>query len=266
MKITLNNSNKIYLITFAGGGQNYYDSANRLLQQAKEFNIFDETFGYTELDLKNDNYFWEKHKKFILANKHGYGNFIWKPYLIYKKLSHIKENDILVYLDAGVHLNIKGKNRLHQYFEYLKNKDMLCFKTSEKYKGIGYVKKDAIMFYNPDYLNNNDASCYAGLIIIKKTSQTLELIKDWLKLCENYNFLNTNPSIEYKDHEQYCGNDLDNGLFNLTLSKYKNILHIVDNECNVLINEIQIHHLNFNFNNNVWSILDNFPFHNKRDR
>lgn len=40
----------------------------------------------------------------------GYG--IWKPYIVNQKLSEIYDNDILVYLDAGCSINIRGGDQI----------------------------------------------------------------------------------------------------------------------------------------------------------
>jgi hypothetical protein len=101
---------------------------------------------------------------------------------------------------------------------------------------------DAIMNYFPEIITNDYNSVYAGLMIIKKTKRIMNLIKDWLDLCENYNFLNTSPSIKYSEQKCYKGNDYDNGLFNLCVYKH-NISHIIyPDEVNVYINNKQLAH------------------------
>ena len=80
---------KIYAMTFGGGGKNYYDAVNRLNNELKVVNIFDNIILKYDTDLKNDIEFWNKHGNFIENNKRGYGYWLWKPYLILKMFNNI---------------------------------------------------------------------------------------------------------------------------------------------------------------------------------
>ena len=253
---------KLYFITFSNTD---YMKCDRIITQAKEFNIFDNIINYNEFMI---NEFVEKHKEWLNTKSH-YGLFIWKPYIILKTLEKMNENDIMVYSDAGMHLNIKGKNKFYEYLEYMKKKDILVFSTSDKYIAQQYVKSDAVMSYNPSFYDELNIMVYAGILIIKKTQKSLSLINDWLKLCENYNFLDNTPSIIYPEKEYFNGNDKDNGLLNLCLSKYKDITHVVEtNDTNILINGYQIEHICKDLKNCkfFWDLLEDMPFHCKRDR
>ena len=68
-----NESNNKIFITFGAGSNNYYDAVKRLTSQANNLEIFNKVIGYTDNDIKKDNEFWNKHSKFILSNKRGYG-------------------------------------------------------------------------------------------------------------------------------------------------------------------------------------------------
>ena len=89
----------------------------------------------------------------------------------------MNENDIIVYLDAGMHLNIKGKNKFYEYLEYMKKKDILVFSTSDKYIAQQYVKSDAVMSYNPSFYDELNIMVYAGILIIKKKTKKFKFDK-----------------------------------------------------------------------------------------
>jgi hypothetical protein len=243
-------------------------NTNKIANQASEINIFDKILQLNETDIKD---FVEKHKKFINNNRIGYGNWIWKPKIIYDTLLKLNENDILIYSDAGTYLNINGKDRLKEYLLKLTNdKPILTFLTGEHecYLSKHWVKMDAIMNYYPEFRNKSDFACYAGLMVIKKNDSSITLIKEWLNLCENYHFINRERSIEYKDADYYIGNDCDNGLFNLCLSKHENIVtKIGHEETNLFINKIQLahhHDIMKNAQSIDWNSLDKFPFQIRR--
>lgn len=246
----------IHFITFANSS---FMNTDRIIKQAKSFEIFDTIFSYNETHISE---FIEKHYEFIKNNKRGFGSYIWKPKIIYDKLSKINNNDILVYCDAGIHLNINGKPRFLEYLEMLNSKDIITFLTSKTYIANTYVKNDAVMEYYPEFQNENRQYMYAGIMIIRKTVNTLTMIQDWLRLCENYRFLDNSPSIKYIDIPGYQGQDCDNGLFALCVYKYeKNVKFIDPIEFNVYDTRgYQIH------NNTDWSSLENYPFQCRRDR
>lgn len=119
----------------------------------------------------------------------------------------------------------------------------------EKFHKNGYGKQ--ILKYLLNHINNNEI--------------TINFIKDWLELCENYKFLDKSPSTKYKDKEYYRGNDCDNGLFNLCLSKYKIHFTITPDEINLYTSDgKQIAHTNINQKEADWSILNNIPFQIRR--
>jgi hypothetical protein len=78
---------KFVFITFGGPRYKFNKPLERIYNQAKHFSLFDEIVCYDENDLKKDAVFWNKHHNFIENNPRGYGYWIWKPYLIQKKLN-----------------------------------------------------------------------------------------------------------------------------------------------------------------------------------
>lgn len=251
--------NQINFVTFAN--KNYMNT-NRIAKQAKEFGFFNKIFQLNEENIPN---FIKKHKRFINLNKYGFGLWIWKPKVIYDILLTMNNDDILVYCDAGIYINKKGKERFKFYLEKLKDYELITFCTSDKYKAQQFVKQDAIMSYYPDFNKQWNKLCYAGLMIIRKNVKAVQLINDWLKLCENYNFIDKSNSKKFKEASYYAGNDCDNGLFNLCLAKYKINFNIYPDEVNLYDEEgTQIAHTNKKYNEIDWASLDNIPFQVRR--
>jgi hypothetical protein len=241
-------------------------NTDRIANQAREFNVFHRIIQANETFIKD---YIQKHKNHINTNRYGYGFMIWKPKIIYETLHRMNENDILVWCDAGMYLNLNGKDRLNEYFLKLTNdndKSVLAFSTSDCYLSKQYVKMDAVMHYYPEFRNKMDVACYSGVMMIKKNVSSMTLINDWLDLCENYHFLDQSASLKYKEAKYFCGNDYDNGLFCLCLSKHENIVaKIGHEETNVFKNGIQLIHCpNINPKSIDWSSLDKFPLQCRR--
>jgi hypothetical protein len=253
--------NKKIFLTFSN---TTFMGTNRISNEALQFNMFDEIIQLNETHI---NEFINKHNHFINTHSHGYGYYIWKPKIILDTLLKMNNNDILIYCDAGISLNINGIEKLKYYFDKLNDKDIIAFSTNDYYKSKQYIKMDAIMNYYPEFnnLNQNDTMIYAGLIILKKTETVINLIKDWLNLCENYNLLDCNNSINYNEAPYFCGNDKDNGLYNLCLYKYNNFYRIYPDETNLYHNNgQQLHHTTSDILLFNWDILNDKPFHYTR--
>jgi hypothetical protein len=107
---------KFVFITFGGPTANFHNAVNRICQEAKNFDLFDEIYGYTENDLKSDYNFWINHGDFIERNRRGYGYWIWKPYLIKKKLNELNNGDFLIYADCGCEINKNGKKKIFRIY------------------------------------------------------------------------------------------------------------------------------------------------------
>jgi hypothetical protein len=148
-------------ITF--GNKPYYNNVIRICEESKNMRCFNEIYGYTDKYLKNDTEFWKKHGDFIEKNTSGYGNKIWKPYLIKKEMDKSKENDIIFYCDAGFEVNEKGKHRLHEYVDMLNTSDsgMITFQLSHT-----EIDKDTL-------------ECLTNVIIIKKNNNSTNIINQW---------------------------------------------------------------------------------------
>lgn len=192
---------KIWAMSFGAGGQNYYDALNRISDELKKTNIFDEIIMCTDNDLKNDNEFWKKHSNFIENNKRGYGYWLWKPYLIMKTLEKMNYNDILFYLDAGCEITDYSQNSN----ELLKKNIEKCDKSNILYTDTGhnermYTKMDLLnyMNLNNDFIMNSNQN-QATIIIIKKVDITMKFVKDWYNISCNYDLINDTPSLLEND-------------------------------------------------------------------
>lgn len=255
-----------YFLTFSNKN---FMNIDRILNQAKLFNIFDYYLGLNESDITE---FIEKHNFFFkIYQNEGFGLWIWKPKIILDTLHKMKDNDILLYCDAGIYLNINGIERFKEYLDILNNTNnsLITFSLSNRYMAKYLVKNDAIMSYYPEFNNELNIANYAGIMLIKKNDKSIRLITDWLNLCENYHFLDRTPSIYHPESPNFIGNDCDNGLFNLCLSKHKISFSIYPDETNLYSdNNYQLKHVlsKDEYDKIDWSLLNNFPFQVRRIR
>jgi hypothetical protein len=233
-KENLENIKKKYAITFAGGGKNYTDALDRLTNEIKQTNTFDEVIGYTDADLKNDSEFWSKNGDFVSKNKRGYGYWIWKPFLILKTLNAMKDGDLLVYLDAGCEVvnNDQTSELLNNFFEQCDKYNILYTTTGETEKK--WMKMD--LYKRLEFTNDtamNTTQHQATAIIVKKTELTVKFINEWYDIACDHHFIDDSPSISEND-KTFSEHRHDQSIFSLLIKteKYKDAFNNHENLIN----------------------------------
>lgn len=245
----------VHFLTFANTA---YMNTKRIVAEARFFG-FRTIQSLTENDISD---FVQKHRDFISNNRAGYGLWIWKPKIILDRLLAMNDGDILLYCDAGMHLNAGGLNRYHEYLQILSNRDILTFSLNDKYIAQNFVKRDAIDSFCPEFANTINRYCYAGVVMMKKTEATLCLVRDWLGLCETYRLIDRTKS-SLPEYPLFVGNDGDNGLFNLCLVKHAISHAVYPDETNIYGADGYQNHQGSRMD---WHVLRKYPFQCRRLR
>ena len=82
-------------------------------------------------------------------------------------------------------------------------------------------------------------------------------------MCENYHLLDSSQSYN-PENTFFVGNDGDNGLFNLCLTKHKIHHSIYPDETNIYVNNHQIHHTTTDIPITMWNELHDKPIQVRR--
>lgn len=87
----------------------------RIRRQADEMGAFDRVICADETWLDSD--FRADFRDRLKFGSRGFGYWCWKPQAVLQALREADEGNILLYADAGCHLNPAGRLRLEDYFE-----------------------------------------------------------------------------------------------------------------------------------------------------
>lgn len=186
----------IYLCSF--GDSRYLRSRERLISQASSFGIFQDIFIYNEHELGNS--FTKEFKTYLQPGSRGYGYWVWKPYIILESLKKIKENDILLYLDMGCHLNSKGKKRFLDYWSLSRKNEsgfVVIDLEPEKIER-KWTKRDILEYFGVtnDLLITDTPQLQAGIIFIRKNQKTVHLIQEWMNIYHShFHLIDDSPSV-----------------------------------------------------------------------
>ena len=187
---------KIYLSTFYSS--DLKRSAKRFKEQAENMEIYDKIFLFEQSDLNDD---FKKYVKSLLeiGKIKGYGYWVWQTYFHKKVLAQLNDGDIYHWCDVGCHFNLKGKKRLLEYIEMIKEEPTgflgLQYKNLEEnnnfsypnYMEYEYTKSDLIKFFG---LKNDDPiikspQVWGGSFFVKKCKKSLEIMNEHYEITKN---------------------------------------------------------------------------------
>jgi hypothetical protein len=147
----------------------------------------------------------------ILDQERGSGYWCWKPYIIYKALLDMTENDVLIYSDAGVEF-------INDVSHIINVMDEDLFLFGNNWNHLHWTKMDVIEYINGYYDTPNETGRFnnlkqvqASVIFIRPTQYAKRFIKEWMLLCQVPGLIDDSPSIaknhpEFRDtrHDQSC--------------------------------------------------------------
>jgi len=213
----MNSNSRIIFITFTDN--RYKLTLERVEKEIKTFPCFDEYYLLTEDDFEDD-YINKYRDRF---RDRGFGYWMWKSYLAKKYLSNLKEDDILVYCDAGCTLNNKGLNRMIEYIELVKkNETGLLFFDQQNYAS-EWTKGDVFDFFGvynkPEFTESSQL--YGGIWIIRKTEKSVEFIDRLYDIDHNnYDLISDKPSV-MPNLPNFVAHRYDQSVFSLLSRFYK---------------------------------------------
>lgn len=221
------------------------------MEVIEQLNDLYKDFGYkiwTKEDLSNEIYtYCEKYQ-------HGYGYFIWKPYLIKKDLHSIKEGDILFYIDGRSGLTKKILYKLRN--KVYKIPWLTRFIQSDEFE-LGIWRMD----HNPervwttgdlfDLFNTKleDEEAKSGqysatFFCIRKTKDTVELVNQWFQyMNENLNLTRDEEST-LDNHLEFKQNRYDQSFLSLLIKKqFSHISKLIITNKDIFDKETLIPHM-----------------------
>jgi len=176
---------------------------------------FDQVIEYSPSDVDEQ---FKRDNKEILSQSRGGGYWLWKPYIIKKTLEQLQDGDYLFYCDAGA-FYIKNINYLIKEMEKRKESIML-FELALIEKE--WNKRDALILMacdsSPFYDTNQ---VLATCMLLKKNSETLEFIDQYLSWCQDPRILTDMKNTQGLDnHIEFIDHRHDQSVLSLLSKKH----------------------------------------------
>lgn len=192
---------KWILITAAFGSTNFHDSANRLVNQAGKFNLFDECIVVSEVNLGEfAPRVIEKYGELLNSSVPGFGYFAWKPEIIQTTFEKYPECGVF-YVDAGCELNFNfiTKLRLRRFLRVAKKGSFI---HTLNYPEVVHTKNKVLKYFQINSIDSLSPQIQATWFLLsgprgkkitnlwlESTLKDLALIDD-SRFDENSKFLN----------------------------------------------------------------------------
>lgn len=151
----------------------------------------------------------------LLSVKRGAGLWMWKPYFILKALESVPEGHYLIYLDAGVVVI----NEFRHLIESLENskQDIMVFELPLLAEE--WTKKEVYTAIAPE-LDRSFNQILAGYIVLKNTSFSRNLIKEWLTHMQDPVCLLPQTITDEPNYWNFIENRDDQSVFTLICRKH----------------------------------------------
>ena len=211
---------KILFVSYAD--KNFAQSKKRIMHEAKSSRWFDNIKIFSENSLGRD--FCRKFSS-ILSEPRGGGYWIWKLDVLEQAFQSCSLGDIIVYCDAGCHINHLGSQRFQEYIEMLYASDygFLSFQLTHPEKN--YTTKECFEHFQVPVESEirTSSQILSGVIIARKCDHSLSLIegfrtallKNPLIITDHYNH---SQDIGFLDHRH------DQSMLSILRKQYGSIL------------------------------------------
>lgn len=245
------NNRKISFITY--GNDAFKQSKERIVNEAKDMGCFNGKIkAYGPDDLSKE--FVDKVAA-VISMPRGGGYWIWKPYIIYDMLNQLNDNDILVYADSGCSLQKSAINRFNEYINMISpeteysvlgmrlrahNRDGSLKNISLKQKIWTTNKIFEYFHINSDSDIANKEQIIAGVIVCRKSPDSLAIFKKWLNVAEKQPdlFSDKYNEISKKQNNEFRENRHDQSIYSIILqiAPYNKSVKIINEEIEDVVN------------------------------
>ena len=242
----------------------------RLKQQVESMGMFNGFKPYDETMLDSD--FRSRFESKLRDDVRGFGYWCWKPQVALQALAKMRDGDVLLYLDAGCHLNPRGKQRLEEYVAALTPEiPILAFKYNNASQDTVLHARGAPNWTNEDWTKEDlfvalgvepgaplriDQTYHATTFMLLNGPTARQFLTDWIEVFEkNWAMIDDTPSHianapNFQEHRH------DQSIFSILCSR-----------CPVIgIDAREIICWGTDQKTFDWDVLANYPVHARRDR
>jgi hypothetical protein len=225
---------RITFLTFGGPSEAYHARVHAICDMAASGfgGRFARVVGATEAFLRADAEFWDAHGAFLENTPRGYGNYLWKPFLISRFLDSTPVDEVLVYLDCGCTLNPRGLARFDEYVNMVRDSagpGMISFQMHHLAES-RYSKRALTDFFAASEEDLRSGQFVGGIQVMRVCARTRAFAREWYKIASHHELIDDsypNPPGRKGERVEFVDHRHDQSVYSL-LAKARGTIAISD--------------------------------------
>ena len=205
---------KVHLATY--GDELYKNIKEDFIKSAKDSNFFDEIHSFSHSDI--DPVFYQNIYEPIMSQRGG-GYWIWKPYFVKRMLDKLHDGEILIYCDAGSHINRNGHQRFLDYLNMVSYSKTGTVDFGLYWKEYQFTKQEVFDFFGSPPPIIHSGQLVGGILIFRKCAHAIMLVNKWFEIATNHPFLFTDEKIK-QQHPEFIDHRHDQSVFSIIRKTY----------------------------------------------
>jgi hypothetical protein len=240
---------KYAMVSFASSKMRW--ALKRIEHQGLDMKVFDHVWAWTPKDLDKD--FRRTFNSVLNHNTPGYGYWAWKPQVILQAMDLLDDGDVLLYIDAGCHLNPAGRHRMPHYFHLTEQSVSGLLATQMTLPEKQWTKADLAehlgVLDDPAIMDTGQFT--GGLVFYRVSKEAKDFVREWLQVFETDLHLVDDSPSRLPNSPIFRAHRRDQSVFSILAKKHQ-IETFSENDIWVPDNE--------------WWRLEDYPMHVRRDR
>jgi hypothetical protein len=178
----------------------------------------------------------KKQNAHILRHTRGAGYWLWKPYIILKRLTELQDGEVLCYCDSSYRFLSDARNIAD---EWLSSGDIgACHNKPNdtswpKHTDRKYTKHDTFGLMNVPPGDERErikstTQAWAGFVVLRKSATSMSFVREWLHHAQNAQIITDSRSITAPEDPQFIDNRHDQSIYSILLKKNHVIMHNID--------------------------------------
>jgi hypothetical protein len=159
----------------------------------------------------------------ILDQRRGAGYWLWKPFIVLEALLSARDDDLIIYADAGI--SITGT--LAPLLKFCAEREILICAAHYEYGGIPdacrhWTKRDCFVLARCDSADYHSAPMVDGaFLVFRRTKRSIQFVREWLESCSDSRVLTDAPNECGLDNlPQYVSHRHDQSVLALAAAKW----------------------------------------------
>jgi hypothetical protein len=167
----------------------------------------------------------KKQNAHILQHSRGAGYWLWKPYVILKRLGELSDGDVLCYCDSSYRFLSDARIISDAW---LSDGDIgACHNKPndsgwQEHTDHKYTKCDAFALMNVPPGDERERikstpQAWAGFILLRKSETSVAFVREWLHYAQNAQIITDSPSTTAPEDSEFKENRHDQSIYSILL-------------------------------------------------